>query len=138
MHCFLFYIVVDLNDTLHQALRRAKSKDALLRKVVADIKKMKKLTRVEERNLFIFCDGVAPLAKLDIQIKRRRNQSTRWNKVKKKGLDPLHITPGTEMTSFLEQGIRLAFPNSYVSGFGVSGEGEVKAILKSYRNYLIR
>ena len=148
-------VCVDLADLLHVNIRKSNTPTQLLKNVVAALKNVVKRLRLKMSSgqpgaLCIFMDGSAPLAKLSLQIKRRRTQSARGKseqsknnqkhqkkttngkqKKKKKrggGLSSLLLTPGTSLMIYLEKELRKAFPNAYVSGTDEPGEGEIKAI----------
>lgn len=128
-------VCVDVADLLHVNIRRSNTPAQLTKHVVRAVKQVLARIRLRRSNgqpgdLCVFMDGVAPLSKLSLQIKRRRTQAARGkseNK-KKRSLSSLALSPGTPLTMSLERGIRAAFPRAHVSGCGEPGEGEVKAI----------
>ena len=139
-------LVIDLADLLHVNIRKSNTPTQLLKHVVNALKTILKHIRLKTSSglpgsLVIMMDGPAPLAKLSLQIKRRRTQSARGKsenvksksnkgKSKKKGggLSSLFLSPGTSLTNFLENGLRKAFPKAFISGCQEPGEGEIKAI----------
>ena len=142
-------VAVDIADILHMQARRCSSTQQLVDGTVAQINQFLKVVRLRNivdgsrGHLSIFFDGPAPLAKLQLQIRRRRTQAARGRNeaasktsLKKgrkrsrrgKRINPLMLSPGTSLMNELEKGVRKAFPWAYVSGSRESGEGEIKAV----------
>ena len=138
-------VCIDLADLLHVNIRKSSTPQQLLKKVTNDITTVLKKIQISPPNqhaqpgLCIFMDGPAPLAKLSVQIKRRRTQAARGKSEKKSSssskkkrknntLDSLFLSPGTSLTTFLQKGLAHHFPSAYISGCQEPGEGEIKAI----------
>jgi 5'-3' exonuclease len=92
------------------------------------------IRKFDPQDNFIICfDGVAPMAKLQQQKTRRFRPSTMSPKIK---FNTSSITPGTELTGFLDKAVRGWIEkkkrtmkyhlNIVYSGFTVPGEGEHK------------
>ena len=136
-------LVVDIADLLHVNIRKSHTPLELLKNVIKALNTiLKKITLKYNSGLpgtlVIMMDGSAPLAKLSLQIKRRRTQSARGKsenakksniqKGRKPPISSLFLSPGTSLTNFLENGLRQAFPHAILSGCTEPGEGEIKAI----------
>jgi hypothetical protein len=125
-------VCLDMNQVLHSALRKASDEPHAIRRVFKEVNRILRTCNPRLAVVFAF-DGVAPMAKLMTQ-RRRRESSKRDGKYK---MSPLHLTPGTEFMRGAAEAMRHYASTKlldsrykevrfYISGADIPGEGEIK------------
>ncbi|CAN8069483.1 unnamed protein product [Agarophyton chilense] len=146
------HVAFDINQILHQALRRATTRQTLATAIFRELDQILK-NCIPRKSVFFAFDGPAPLAKLNTQRRRRRKKSTEYvsdyidekgmlrkPKFAKLSIDSLEMTPGVETLYFVRDSVeywaysRLQNDRKYrnveirISGSDVPGEGELKLV----------
>ncbi|KAI0558228.1 5'-3' exoribonuclease [Gracilaria domingensis] len=146
------HVAFDINQILHQVLRRATNRQTLAAAIFRELDQILK-NCVPRKSIFFAFDGPAPVAKLTTQRRRRRKKTAdyvsdyvdengvlRKPKFAKAAIDSLEMTPGVETLYFVRDSVeywaysRLQNDRKYrsvdirISGADVPGEGELKLV----------
>ena len=123
-------LAIDANTLIYRSVERHVDRELIFRGTFAEIVRLTRMVR-PQRSLYIFFDGVAPMAKINQQRARRYNV-----RVEKGAFDTNQITPGTDFMRELDDYIRKELlsgdhdlpPHIVYSSHLDPGEGEHKIV----------
>ena len=117
-------VCIDLNTILHKVCHNSKNNSQFEKILISEIKQI--IIKLNPKNLYIFTDGQAVLAKAITQKKRRNKYLYQASS----GISTLNLTPGTPFMEFVDNIIikylKTLNINTYYSSSRINNEGELK------------